>query len=349
MMSFKNEAGKWGNKSTGYRKDNPGERRQAELLADEQSIKERKRTPASAREQWDGWVDRWLFDAYGGRRKESTTFTVYSRYWKRWRHWLHENQITAPCQLQIYHTTQYRDYREEDDIGINTIIHELKFMGVVMQRAIHLGYASTNPCHRLGIKSDPKAEKEVWKDDEASLVVRNMHDQPDWIQASLILGFYQAARLRQCEVPLKDIHLARLRITYWRSLAGRALTKGDKPFTQPIDPAALPLLEALIERRIKAGHKDLCTIDTPIPSVLWRRFLDSLGLYHLSHHGLRSTWITRAALSGEISLAQAKRFVNHGSTAVHSIYQRLCADDIAHVPAALGLPSLGLPGASPAS
>jgi hypothetical protein len=67
---------------------------------------------------------------------------------------------------------------------------------------------------------------------------------------------------------------------------------------------------------------------TSFASLGWRRFLDGLGFRHLSHHGLRASWITKAALSG-IPEAAAKRFVNHGSSAVHAIYQKITAGDLA--------------------
>jgi len=44
-----------------------------------------------------------------------------------------------------------------------------------------------------------------------------------------------------------------------------------------------------------------------------------------------------------LALAEAKRFVNHGSTSVHEGYQRLNSDDISHVPASLPLPPLPEP------
>jgi integrase len=192
----------------------------------------------------------------------------------------------------------------------------------------------------MGLKRTPTKEKKPWLPEQVQTVADAIGAQADWMQASFILGYYQAARLRQCEVPLKDIDLQRRRITYWRTLKGRPLTKGNKPFSQPIAKAAIPLLRALIERRRKAGHADLCTIPV-LPSVEWRRFLDSLGLKEISHHGLRVTWITQAALSRrKISREEAKAFVNHGSTAVHEIYQRLNADDVAHVADALGLRDL---------
>jgi hypothetical protein len=57
-------------------------------------------------------------------------------------------------------------------------------------------------------------------------------------------------------------------------------------------------------------------------------FLDGLGLPHLSHHGLRVSWISKAAVSG-IPEAVARKFANHSSATVHRIYQRVGLEDVA--------------------
>jgi integrase len=79
----------------------------------------------------------------------------------------------------------------------------------------------------------------------------------------------------------------------------------------------------------------LCEIPI-LPSLEWRRFLDELGLKHLVHHGLRATWITRAALCG-VPESLAKRFVNHASSQVHAIYQKITATDLMPMLDALAL------------
>lgn len=335
-LKYKGDSGKWSGKATSYRQDNIGDRRQAELLARKQSIIERESAPASAGEHWDGWVDSWLRDRYGN---QSATLKIYQRYWRKIREWLKAERINSPAQLTYPRALEYKTARTHDGLAINSVIHELKFLGVIMGEAIRRGFAKSNPCHKMGIHRDAAKTKIPWTDAQATTVADAVIKRCDWMQATFILGFYQAARLRQCEVPLSDIQLPRMRITYWRSLTGRTLTKGDKPFTQPIATAALPMLEALIQRRRQGGFASLCEIPHA-PSVDWREFLDSLGFHDLVHHGLRTTWITRAAQSGQISRAQAMRFVNHGSTAVHEIYQRLNADDVAHVADALNLPAL---------
>lgn len=326
---------KWKARVTEFRKDNPGDRENCRAMVETMKREERIDASDDNDERWDAWVDAWLVTRYG--QKRSTTLTVYRRHWRRLRRWLEGEQIGRPSQFTFRDALRYKTAREKEKVGINTIVHELKFLGVVIGEAIRRGFCKHNPCLRMGLQRAPVAEKVPWSDTEVAAVAGAIKAQPDWMQATFILGFYQAARMRQAEVPLRDIDLKRMRISYWRSLSGRPLTKGNKPFAQPIAKAAVPLLRDLMERRRAGGFQSLCDIPL-LPSVEWRRFLDTLGFGHLVHHGLRTTWITQAALSRKISREEAKAFVNHGSTAVHEIYQRLNADDVAHVADALDLP-----------
>jgi integrase len=68
---------------------------------------------------------------------------------------------------------------------------------------------------------------------------------------------------------------------------------------------------------------------------VWREFLDELGISDVSHHDLRRTWITRAALAG-IPESVAQKFSNHARQTVHRIYQAFTTDDVAGMLERLG-------------
>lgn len=346
FIRYKDPSGKWRGRKTGFLKTKQRDIKDAEEMAADTTTEEKKRTPAGKSPIFSDWVVPWLEDRYRGR--ETTTLAVYLRHWKKLSRWLEARGLMDPRQLSYKHALEYRDFRKvpvvfkgkAKDAGTNnTILHELKFLSIVMQEAVRREFASGNPFMRLGLRKDKAKEKSPWSDEEIQTVAAAIGGQSHFIRATFLLGLYQAARLRQCAVPLSDIDLKGKRITYRR-------TKGDKPFTQPIDARCIDPLTALIAERKSGGHTTLCDIPV-LPSVEWRRFLDSLNLPHLVHHGLRVTWITRAALSrGAVSQPEAKRFVNHGSTSVHELYQKLNAEDLAHVPAAMNLPTLEPPAVS---
>ena len=92
-------------------------------------------------------------------------------------------------------------------------------------------------------------------------------------------------------------------------------------WVQPLDPRAALLLKPIVEARREAGKSTLADIPEFAPAIPMRRFLDKLEIPKV-HHGLRATWITKAALSG-IPQAVAMAFVHHAGDAVHRLYQRV--------------------------
>lgn len=322
------EGSKWKGKPTGYLKNNFGDERQARLLAHKQSLKEHEESPQRIGGAWGDWVERWISDRY----RHSATATIYRRYWRRLERWLIANRLLVPSQILYRHAQEYHRWRTGQGTGNNTAIHELKFLGVVIGEAVKRGYCTGNPLVRMGMRRTRPKEKAAWTNKEIQHVARSIHFAPQWMQATFWLGLYQSARLRQCAVPIADIDFRRLRIIYRK-------TKGDKPFTQPLDKRIVVPLEAIVRARTAEGHQLLCDIPA-LPSVEWREFLDVIGLHHLSHHGLRVSWITRAALSGKVTMAEAKRFCNHASTTVHEAYQKLSITDVAHVPSGIDFPEL---------
>jgi hypothetical protein len=174
----------------------------------------------------------------------------------------------------------------------------------------------------------------VWADHELALVDAVTDDlfKNDWLQVTFLMGKWQAVRLRQSVVPLAGIDFRRRVIVYPDSIV-----KGSKGYAQPIAPQFFDKLLEIANHRASIGASTLCDVPE-IPSVIWRELLDDLGLYHLSHHGLRATWITRAALRG-IPEALTRRFVNHASQQVHEIYQRITATDLLPMLETLALPA----------
>ena len=224
----------------------------------------------------------------------------------------------------------FLEWRKEKGGGRNTAIAEIKAMGTILDEAVARGYMTANPFRKLGFKQEEQKRKMPWtlQQVEVAVAAAEEVERFGWLHVVLLLGRYQAIRLNQCQAPLVDVDLRRRIIHYPDSLV-----KGGKGYSQPIDPEFYPILCEIVEYRRKLGKSTLC--DLPLcSSVLIRRFLDGLserdgdsGFKLLCHHGLRATWITQAALAG-IPETLAKRFVNHASSEVHAIYQRITADDL---------------------
>jgi integrase len=248
---------------------------------------------------------------------------------------LEESDIIAPSALRREHMMLYLQFRNK--VRRSTALQEIKLLAMVIDEAIARGYVRDNPCRKLGIAKEEVRHKTVWtpRQVEIALEAAEEFDRFGWLHVALLLGRYQAIRLMQCRIPLECIDLSRGMIHY-----PAAIVKGGKGYSQLIDGALVPVLPEIMQYRASLGSRVLCSIP-PVPSVLIRRFLDSLahvdpGFESLSIHGLRATWITDAALAG-VSETLAMRFTNHASREVHAIYQRITADDLRPMLDALAL------------
>jgi hypothetical protein len=329
-MGFRDENGKRCNRSTGYRKSNPGERKQAQLLCERQTHAERLQAPAVRATDWV-WVDEWLEQKWGNRER---THDIYASHWRALQRWLTDPEvdINAPATLTREACLRYPEWRLKRGGKRNTAIGELKLLGQIMKEARVRKMVTENVASALGIEREDSEEGRAWTDEEFAKVNGDLleRDKFGWKRATFLLGRFQAARHGSCAVPLKYIDLEAKTITFHDPKGGIS-----KAYTQPIDRHLWEPLREIIEYRKSRGKKNLCDIpdfkkgDVPA-SVQWRRYLDSLGIFDISHHDLRRTWVTKAALAG-IPETIACRFSNHSSLTVHRIYQKFTTADIAEM------------------
>jgi hypothetical protein len=333
-IRYKDTKGKWRNANSGYRKDNIGDRRQAKLVAREKTLEELASRPAQpGKTDFDSWVIPWIDQRWG--HLKTVTPKYYRRYYLWWRKYLKEIGANTPATISREIVLGYMPWRKQHGGERNTAIYEMKFFGQVMEEAVQRGFARTNVARRLGLQKAEQEHKTPWTDEEIQRVGAELakSDEFGWMHVTFLMGLFQASRLRQCAVDLRNIDLLRSLINY--SNEG---VKGGKGFSQPIDPDFAPILKAIVAQRRNSGKTTLCDIP-PMPSIAWRKFLDSFGFSHLCHHGLRASWITRAALAG-VPEAQSRRFVNHASQQIHSIYQRVTASDLAPIFGAIRQPNV---------
>jgi hypothetical protein len=258
---------------------------------------------------------------------DNTTPINYRAAWKRLQLWLADANLNNPVNVTREAALGYLTWRAKHGGSRNTAALELKMLTRVLGEAVRRGYVATNVAWKLGVKRTPPKAKRPWTNEELSRVdaVLKDRDRYGWLRVTFLLGRYQAARLRQCDVPLEGIRLDQATPTiYYPTPKGGT----ERAFSQPIDTRLLPELRELVAHRQAAGYTTLCELPRFGASLTWRRFLDGLGIHGVSHHALRVTWITNAALAG-IHESVPKRFVNHASSEIHRIYQRFSGEDIA--------------------
>jgi len=322
-IRYKDANGKWTSSSTGYRRDNLGDVRQAGLVARQKTLEEQAEKPTQARgANFDDWVNAWIDQRWG--HLDTCTPRYYRRYFMQFCRYLNELGIQSPGPVTREIVLAYLPWRQKHGAGRNTALMEIKFMGQVLGEAMKRGFIKTNPASKLGIQFADQEHKTPWSDEEIKLVGEKLEREArfGWLHVSYLMGLYQAVRLRQSVVPIRSIDLTRGVINYPSNIV-----KGRKGFSQPIDPVFTPTLRSIIEHRRNTGEQAICTMPE-LPSLQWRQFLDTLSLHHLSHHGLRASLITRYALAG-VPEAMTRRFVNHASQLVHEVYQNITASDLA--------------------
>ncbi len=357
-LRYKDETGKWRGKQLAYRRDNIGDQRQAERVALKQSEIEAAREPASGHRLKD-WVLGWILATWGN--SDTSTPDTYKRQWRTVERFLEAQQILTAAQITREHIQIYLHWRTtpatkkertapkakpRKAASRNMAIQEIKFLGKVLKEAKERKQIDANPFSKPGLKRDPEKEKIPWTDENIAAGAKYFSRKPSrwdsngpsrWMRCTFFFGLYQACRLRQCQLPLTAIRLDLDVIQY-----PPQLVKGRKGYSQPIDPRFRPILEQLVEEAKRAGEKTICTIPWDA-SIRLRRALDRAGLPDLVHHGLRVTWITRAAENG-VPERQAMAFCHHESKEVHRIYVKLSVVGIAHVPSLMQLPSFSLAG-----
>lgn len=327
-IRYKDESGKWKGAPTEYRRDNLGDRRQATLLARRQSEKEQSRNQVKGRELGD-WVLPWLVLKYGG---SLNTVANYRRVWIQLGRYLEANEIRFANQVRRDFADGYMAWRTKR-ASRNTAIQDIKIMGMILDEAQARGLCESNPLRKLGLKKDVSPGKVIWTDAQIEAVGAHIQKTGcHWQKVSFFFGLYQACRLRQCQLPLASIRLDLGVIQY-----PGVIVKGSHGYSQPIDPRFLPILKKLMADAKKQGLSSICTIRWDA-SLTWRKTLDRLGYEDICHHGLRATWITRAAESG-VPESLAMAFCHHSSAEVHRVYKRISTASLVGLSASVPLPA----------
>jgi hypothetical protein len=98
-IRYKSDTGVWKSANTGYRQDNIGDRKQAELLAKRESLEEMANKPVRiASHRWEDWGIPWINGRWGNR--SNRTPKMYTSYFWRWLNYFKEIDVTQPVALQ---------------------------------------------------------------------------------------------------------------------------------------------------------------------------------------------------------------------------------------------------------
>lgn len=288
-------------------------RRAQELLAAEKT----KQTIVSTEpERWEFWVPQYIAERYEDSPKSRNRYEVC---WRALRNFLSVHKIAFPRQLDFKTTALYVSWRRTGSqahgvrpASKNTAILEVKFLGLLMKRAILLGYATVNPCSGLGLKKAKPKEKPPITPEDMILIWQRLQDEPEWMRTNFLICRYTGCRENEARLPLSCVDVAGKFIHF-------PTTKGDKPFTVPMRQELAPLFERLIRERGWQGM----TFEMPkLGQLVWWKFFQRIGLGKYCFHCLRVTFATELAEAG-VPLSEAKRLMNHASDVIAMTYRKL--------------------------
>lgn len=326
-LKFKDGAGKWRCKSLRpLRHGIPADTRKAKAEADKHSLEEHTRGPQ--RDSWASWVPAYL----KGRYLNPDTRRRVLNAWDRLAEYLVKKGIGSPQELRYSDCMDYMPYRVEK-AEHNTARLELKILSVVCDEAIRRGIIARNPAAKLGIARVRGKERPELSDDDITKIRLALKSEPDWMSHAFEIAVHMGCRLSETAVFADDIDPS-LSLIHFRR------TKGDKPFTVPVNPLLKPLL-----KKLRVGAKDRI-FELPSDAARdFHRFFKKLALPEVTFHSTRVTVASRLARSG-YPLAKAMRLLNHSSELVHRQYQRLQAEDVADAYEVLRIPSVSDPSQS---
>lgn len=320
--------------STKLRHDVANETQKAQDMLEREVQKERLKFHDP--ERWECWVPQYIDERYEDSPK---THWRYKLRWKSIRSFLKAHKVEYPKQLTFNVISLYVAWRRKGDAAFgvwpsskNTAIGDVKFLGLLVGRAVQLGYTTTNPCRGLGLKKSKPAEKNEITNEHFKVIWSALQDQPEWMRDCFAIAFNTGCRLHECAVPLDCADTKRRFIHF-------PTTKNDKPFTVPMREELVPMFDRL--KRDRPGGLAVQFPEGPTRKW-WYFFREQLKLPY-SFHCLRVTFISRLARAG-VPATDAMRLVNHASFEIHRIYQRFQPEDLRVSLQKLSLPSLSLNG-----
>jgi integrase len=246
---------------------------------------------------------------------------------------LREKNIRRPRELTYKDALAFLTWRTAQtrrggkSIKLNTALNDMKVLRIVMRQAVRLGYATGNPCDRLGVAKEESKQKPEFSDADIAEIRTGLVDEPEWMTTCFEIALNTGCRLSETQIDFQHIDFKGKTLTFIHPKGGE-----DRAYTIPLPVAITPMLKRIKESG--ASH----TLALPrMAGKLWWQFFGRIGRKDLCLHCARVTFVTRLHRAG-VPTPAAMKLVNHSSTLVHKIYQRLKVDDLRQWSQAIVLP-----------
>jgi integrase len=274
---------------------------------------------------WD-WVLVFFLAVY---KNSPDTLRIHLNAWNWLRAYLREHGIAAPDALTRQHVFDYvywRTAQRKEKSGRaprrNTALFEMRVLGRIMEEAVLREMAERNPAAKLGLKRDATPPKPEILPDQQDTIFAALRKRPLWMQRSFRIALQTGLRRDESIIDLRrNIDWENARITVPDPKGGPT-----RAFTFPIvQMSVLPYLRNISDH-FTWDKSEAASSGKPI-GIIWREFFDDVGMPEICFHCTRVTFITWCHRQG-IPENVIMKLVNHASTEIHRIYQRLNVVDV---------------------
>lgn len=279
------------------------------------------------------WVSAWIGTRFAGRTQQ-----VYRAHWRWLASFLYDRGLNSPMLLEREHCFEYVEWRKgqvKQRSGrtpkTNTAIGELKLLAQVLDEAIARHLIRENPARRLGIEREDTARKPEITDAELGTIFAALEHEPEWMRRAFLLALQTGLRFADTAITREQVDWPTRVIQIEKPKGGRR-----KAFAIPIYESIEPLLREWWQTGERAFWS-LPEKERPLTGLAWTKFFRRIGLPHLCFHCTRVTFISRGARAG-ISEGMMMKLVNHASSEVHRVYQRLPPGDAARLVSLISIP-----------
>jgi site-specific recombinase XerD len=220
--------------------------------------------------------------------------------------------------------SKYKMLRNDDGAAPASINRELAMLSKAFNVAVkEWEWLKDNPVSKVPReKEDNERDRWLTVDEEQSL----LENSPEWLRDIVLFNLHTG--LRQDEL----LSLTWDRVDMFRKTILIADTKNGKPRTIPLNKTALGILESKarvisIKSQIVFHSKSGTKIDK---HNLRRAFVIAMGkagIEDFTYHGLRHTFATRLAQSGD-DLLRISKLLGHNDTKTTQRYAHHCPDSL---------------------
>jgi integrase len=309
------DTGKWRDKSTGLRWDNPTETRRAQKIAEAATKQE-----AQVSSQVSGNFSLWVQDYINAHYSNPNSKSRYSMAWDRILEFMKLRRIKHPREVRYEHANDFLEWRKQSGVKHNSARLELKFFSFLMQEALRREYAEKNP---IALQTVPRQVPQAKKDlslEDLDIARDAFKTAPSWMMNVFEICAHLGCRFNEAEISKEDVDFDKGVI--WITDSKRKVDDPRKRFSVPLPSTLSDHLKKVFEKSDKTVER--LTRDR---NRCFNKFLTKAFGEKVTSHCFRVSFITRCHRAG-ISENKAMRLVNHSNQLVHRIYSKLTADDL---------------------